>query len=183
MSNHALIVIDIQNDYFDGGKWPLHNMAQSAENAARILEHARQAGHLVIHVHHEFNVEEPPFFAPGSEGAEIHPSVEPLEDELTVLKHQVNAFHQTPLHELLKEQNVESLTIIGSMSHMCIDAATRAAADLGYLVTVVEDACASRDLEFEGKTVEADDVHAAYMSALRFAYANVVNTAQYLKGI
>ena len=63
------------------------------------------------------------------------------------------------------------------MSHMCIDATTRAAADLGFNCLVAHDACATRDVEFEGKQVAAGDVHAAYMSALGFAYAKVMPTA------
>ena len=75
---------------------------------------------------------------------------------------------------------MKNLTIIGSISHVCIDAATRAASDFGYNVTVVEDACASRDLEFKGNKIPAEEVHAAYMSALGFAYATVVETDTYL---
>src|SRR3546814_14756141 len=66
------------------------------------------------------------------------------------------------------------------MSHMCIDAATRAASDLGYRTTVVHDACATRDLEFDGQVVPAAQVHNAYMSALAFAYAKVTTADEYL---
>ena len=68
------------------------------------------------------------------------------------------------------------VVIVGAMSHMCIDATTRAAADHGYRVTVVADACATRDSEFDGRLVPAADVHAAFMSALAFAYAEVKKT-------
>lgn len=180
MSKQALIVIDIQNDYFPGGKWPLHNMENAANNAVQVLQHARGLGHLIVHVHHEFNIDEPPFFAPGSEGAQIHSCVTPQEGELKVLKHQVNSFHETDLKAILDQHGVEHLTLVGSMSHMCIDAAARAASDYGYAVTVIEDACASRDLEFGDRVVTASDVHAAYMSALGFAYADIKSTADYL---
>ena len=76
--------------------------------------------------------------------------------------------------------SLKELVVVGSMSHMCIDGITRAAADLGYGVTVIHDACASRDLEFNGLTVPAAHVHAAFMSALGFAYASVVSTDQFL---
>ncbi len=180
MSNQALIIIDLQNDYYPGGKWELHGIEQASENAVKILSNAREKNLPVFHVHHEFLMENPPFFAPGSEGANIHEALKPMDGETTVLKHQVNAFRDTNLKELLDKKGIEEITVIGSMSHMCIDAATRAAADYGYQVTVVEDACASRDLEFENKTVKAEDVHAAYMSALGFAYANVISTKTYL---
>jgi nicotinamidase-related amidase len=129
----------------------------------------------VIHVRHEFPSADAPFFVPGSEGAEIHPQVAPHEGEPVVLKHQVNAFCDTELAELLAKHGVEELVICGAMSHMCVDAGTRAASDLGYRCVVVHDACATRDQEFGGKVVPAADVHAAFMAALGFAYANVVS--------
>lgn len=63
---------------------------------------------------------------------------------------------------------------------MCVDAGVRAAADLGYSVTVLHDACATLDLEFDGVQVPAVQVHAAMMAALKFGYANVASTDVYL---
>jgi len=181
MSKQALIIIDIQNDYFPGGKWALEGADQAADNAARLLAAARQRGDLVVHVRHEFDSADAPFFAPESPGAAIHPKVQPLQDEPVVLKHKVNAFLGTNLKQTLDEHGVEALTIAGSMSHMCIDAATRAAADLGYEVTVAHDACATLPLEFNGKQVPAAQVHDSAMAALAFAYAKVVKTDDLMK--
>ncbi|CAM3846407.1 putative isochorismatase family protein YddQ [Pseudomonas reidholzensis] len=176
MSKQALILIDIQNDYFPGGKWTLDGADAAADNAARLLAAARQRGDLVVHVRHEFAAADAPFFTPGSAGAAIHPKVAPQAGEPIVLKHQVNSFRDTELTALLEQHAVQALTIVGSMSHMCIDAVTRAAADLGHEVTVAHDACATRALEFNGLTVPAAQVHAAFMAALAFAYAKVEST-------
>ncbi len=180
MSQRALIVIDVQNDYFPGGKWTLHKIEESAANAARVLDKARNDEDVVIHVHHEFQMETPPFFEPGTIGAEIHSTMTPRDGEATVLKHQVNAFLGTDLKSILDDNQIKDVTIVGNMSHMCIDAVARAASDFGYNVTVVEDACSSRDLEFKGESIAAEDIHKAYMSALGFAYAGVVSTNDYL---
>lgn len=180
MSKQALIIIDLQNDYYEGGRWTLHNINQASANAQRVLASAREQGLPVIHVHHEFEIENPPFFEPGTVGAEIHKDLTPAAGEATVLKHQVNSFQGTDLKEKLDALGVSEVTLVGAMSHMCIDAAARAAADFGYQVTVIEDACAARDLEFNGQTVPASQVHAAYMSALGFAYANVTTTDAWL---
>ena len=102
-------------------------------------------------------------------------------DEPVVLKHFVNAFRQTNLREVLEQRSITDLVVVGSMSHMCIDAVVRAAADYGYTVTVIHDACATRDLEFNGKTVAAAQVHEAYMASLAFAYASVVSADEFLK--
>lgn len=77
MSKHALIIIDIQNDYFPGGKWTLAGADQAADNVVRILAATRAKEQLVVHVRHEFESNDAPFFTPGSEGAQIHPKVTP----------------------------------------------------------------------------------------------------------
>lgn len=179
MSSTALIVVDIQNDYFPGGKWPLVGADDAADNAVKVIEAARDAGDMIVFIRHESGADAP-FFTPGSDGARLHPKVLNLENEPVVLKHFPNSFRETGLQALLEDKGIEDLVIIGSMSHMCIDATTRAAADLGYKVKVIHDACASRDLEFEGSVVPAAHVHAAFMSALGFAYAEVLSTKTYL---
>ena len=180
MAKQALIVVDIQNDYFPQGKWPLVGADAAADNAARMIQAFREAGDPVVHIRHEFTSEEAPFFTPNSEGAKLHPKVLNRADEPVVLKHFVNSFRETELKSILDEQGIKELVVVGSMSHMCVDGITRAAADFGYTVTVIHDACATRDLEFNGVTVAAVQVHAAFMAALAFAYASVVSTNEFL---
>lgn len=180
MAKQALIVVDIQNDYFPQGKWPLVGADAAADNAARLIKTFRDAGDSVVHIRHEFTSEEAPFFTPNSEGAKLHPKVLNRADEPLVLKHFVNSFRETGLKSILDEQDIKELVVVGSMSHMCVDAITRAAADFGYKVTVIHDACATRDLEFNGVAVPAAQVHAAFMAALAFAYASVVSTNEFL---
>src|SRR3954462_2732147 len=180
MSKRALVLIDIQNDYFPGGKWPLNGIESAADNAAKLLAAARAAGDLIVHVRHEFPSAEAPFFVPGSAGAQIHEKARNLEGEPVVLKHHVNSFRETDLKTLLDRHGVEEVVICGAMSHVCVDAATRAASDLGYKCVVVHDACATRDQEFEGVVVPAAQVHAAFMAALQFGYAKLVSTEAYV---
>jgi nicotinamidase-related amidase len=180
MAKQALIVVDIQNDYFPQGKWPLVGADAAADNAVRLIKAFRDAGDSVVHIRHEFTSEEAPFFTPNSEGAKLHPKVLNRADEPVVLKHFVNSFRETELKSILDEQDIKELVVVGSMSHMCVDGITRAAADFGYKVTVIHDACATRDLEFNGVTVPAAQVHAAFMAALAFAYASVVSTNDFL---
>ncbi|WLG61814.1 cysteine hydrolase family protein [Pseudomonas sp. FP1762] len=180
MAKQALIVVDIQNDYFPQGKWPLVGADAAADNAGRLIAAFREAGDSVVHIRHEFTSDDAPFFTPGSEGAKLHPKVLNRADEPVVLKHFVNSFRETELKAVLDEHGITDLVVVGSMSHMCVDGITRAAADMGYSVTVIHDACASRDLEFNGLTVPAAHVHAAFMAALGFAYASVVSTEEFL---
>ena len=129
---------------------------------------------------HEFPTADAPFFAPASPGSQIHPKVRNLGGEPVVLKHHVNAFRETELKAILDRHGVEEVVICGAMSHMCVDAGTRAAGDLGYRCVVVHDACATRDQEFAGAVVPAAQVHAAFMAALQFGYARLVSTDEYL---
>lgn len=182
-SQTALLLIDFQNDYFPGGKWELENIHSAADNGAKLLTVFREKKLPVIHVHHEFLSDQAPFFVQGTAGAEIHTSVANRNDEEVVLKHSANSFKETNLKEILDTLKVENLIIAGAMSHMCIDAGTRAAADLGYNVTVAQDACATRAQEFNGITVPAEQVHASFMAALAFAYARVEDTEVLLNEI
>lgn len=179
-SDHALLIVDIQKDYFPGGRFPLEGIEQATRNAQRVLSWFRAKSLPVIHIHHEFQDAQAPFFVPAQKGAEIHEAVAPLEGETVILKHYPNSFRETALQETLEQKQVRKLTIIGSMSHVCIDATTRAAADYGYDVTLVHDCVATRDVEFNGATVQAKQVHAAFMAALAFAYAKVVSTEEWL---
>lgn len=175
----ALLLVDVQNDYFPGGAYTLANIEAASANAAALLAHFRDAGLPLIHVRHEFAFDGAPFFRPGTPGADIHPSVAPLAGETVITKNAVNAFHRTDLQEQLQALGIDQLVIAGAMSHMCIEGATRAAADLGYKCQVIHDACATRDQEFAGRTVPAADVHATAMSALGFAYAEVKSLAEF----
>ncbi len=180
MRKRAIIVVDIQNDYFAGGKNPLVGIDKAAENAAEVIEKARADGDTLIHVRHEFTSADAPFFTAGSPGADINPVVAPRAGETVITKNHPSSFHGTGLDQMLRDNGIEDVVIVGAMSHMCIDATTRAAADSGFKATVVHDACATCDVSFDGKTVSAADVHTAMMAALAFAYADVKSAREYL---
>ncbi|MEH6627960.1 MAG: cysteine hydrolase family protein [Motiliproteus sp.] len=180
MKKTALLLIDLQNDYFQGGKWQLNGTEAATQQAAKLLALFRHTEQPVIHVRHEFLDKDAAFFTANSEGAKIHSLVSPIEGETVVLKHQINSFQHTELKQILDQQQIEKLIVAGAMSHICIDAAVRAASDYGYEVSVAQDACATLDLEFNGQSVPAAQVHAAFMAALAFGYAEVIDTEELL---
>jgi len=182
MNKRAIVVVDLQNEYLPTGKLALAGIHDALDNAARVIADARTKGDLVIHIRHESTDPDAPFFTPGTDAVLIHDTVAPAQGEPVIVKNFPNAFRTTDLKALLDDHGVDGVTVIGAMSHMCIDATTRAACDFGYKTTVVHDACATRDLEFNGQTVPAAQVHAAFMSALAFAYASVVSVDDYLAG-
>ena len=176
----ALILVDIQNDYFPGGKMELVGMMESSRKAQELLGLFRKHNLPTFHIQHMSLGKGTDFFLPDTEGAEIHESVKPLSGDMIIQKHFPNSFRDTDLLERLKSSHVTALVICGAMSHMCIDATTRAAADHGFKCTVIHDACATRDLQFGDTLVPAEQVHASFMSALSFAYAKVISLQTFL---
>jgi nicotinamidase-related amidase len=176
----ALLLIDIQNDYFPGGKMSLHEPDAASKNAAAILSEFRRHGKKVIHVQHIATRADATFFLPNTVGADIHPSVAPQPQETVVIKHFPNSFRDTTLLDALQRSDVDSLVVVGMMTHMCVDTTVRAAADLGFRCTLVEDACATKALEFAGRRVSAEQVQLAYLAALDGSFANVVSSQSVL---
>jgi nicotinamidase-related amidase len=167
----ALLIIDIQDFYFPGGKVPLVEPEAAAKNAGKVLAAFRAEGKPVVHVRHEF---EP--------GGSIHASVAPVDGEKVFTKTEVSCFNGTQVLAHLKEIGVERLVIVGMQTHMCLEAATRAAHDLCFECIVVGDACATRDLKYGDRTVPAADVHASTLATLDRTYAKVVDTEAFLSG-
>jgi nicotinamidase-related amidase len=166
MKNSALIIIDIQNDYFPGGKMVLDKAIEAADKASDMLAYFREKSLPVFHIQHESISDGSTFFLPGTEGQKINTKVKPLKNEIVIKKNFPNGFIQTDLENRLKELKIERLVITGMMTFMCVDATTRAAKDLGFHCTLIHDATAARALEFNGKSVTADQVKISFLSAL-----------------
>lgn len=173
----ALLIIDIQNDYFPGGRNPLEGPEGAAANARELLEAFRASGEPLVHVQHVWDAPDAAFMQPGTPGVEINDAVRPAEGETVIQKANPNSFLDTPLEKHLRDQGVDSVVVCGMMTSMCVDATVRAAADLGFAATVVHDACATMPLEFGGRRVPAGDVHTAFIAALGDGYAEVVSAA------
>jgi nicotinamidase-related amidase len=177
----ALVVIDIQNEYFPGGAIPLPDAEGAARRAAEAISAARGSGVRVFHVRHE-EPESDEWFVPGSRGAQTHVAVEPAEGEPVILKHHPNSFLETNLAERLAELGAARVAFCGMMTSMCVDATVRAAADHGLDAVLLDDACAAPDLEHRGKRIPADAVHAAFCGALADGIATVVSTQDFAGG-
>jgi nicotinamidase-related amidase len=179
----ALILIDIQNDYFPGGRMELVGSLEAAGAAARLLACFRKATWPVYHIQHISAQPAATFFLQGTAGVDIHHSVLPHPGEPVITKHFPNSFRDTGLLERLKVDGVDQLLICGMMTSMCVDATVRAAFDLGFGCTVAKDACATRDLMLDGETVPAKQVQIAFLAALSAVYAQIRTTDAILDGI
>ncbi len=174
--NDCLILIDFQNDYFPRGNMELVGIEEAAQNALILLNKFRKTRSPTMHIRHISTRPNATFFLPKTDGAMINQIVAPQGSEIIIEKNYPNGFRETSLLEILKNDKINNLVICGAMSHMCIDATTRAAFDFGFNCVVVEDACATRDLFFKNKVIKASEVHASFMAALSVPYAKIVST-------
>jgi nicotinamidase-related amidase len=164
------LLIDIQDFYFPGGKSALVEPAKAADNAAKLLGYFRKEKMLVIHVRHN-----------AEPGGKINDLVKPLPDEKIFSKDEVNCFKGTDLPGYLRTNKTDTLVICGMQTHMCVEAATRAASDLGFKCILVHDACATKDLKFGDKVIKSEDVQYSTLATLR-NYAKVESTEEFFRG-
>lgn len=179
----ALLLVDIQNDYFPGGAMELAGSPEAAVQAANLLRTFRSRDLPAVHVQHVSTRPGATFFLPDTPGCEIHGSVAPAPGETVFRKGYPNAFRETGLLAHLRELGVSSLVIAGMMTHMCIDSTTRAAADLGFRCLLARDACATRALAFGGAVVAAEIVQAAFLAALDGPFATVSSAGEICAGL
>ena len=133
----ALVIIDIQNEYSDKGKWTLPRFEQAAARAAHAIAAARGAGVPVMHVRHEITSTEEYGFVPGSAGAQIHSAVAPGDGEAVIVKHHPNSFLETDLAARLDALGDGPVAFAGMMTSTCVDSTVRAASDLGLEAVLV----------------------------------------------
>jgi nicotinamidase-related amidase len=172
--SRALLLIDIQRDYFRDGRHPLVGSDGAADAASSVLAGFRARSEPIVHVQHSWDEPEAAYLRPGTPGFAHDDRVAPAGDEPVVVKQAPNAFIGTDLEQRLRGDGIDQLVVAGMMTSMCVDATVRAAVDLGFGVTVVGDACAAPNLEHAGVRVPGEQVHAAFLAALADGYAEVV---------
>ncbi|HPO15385.1 MAG TPA: cysteine hydrolase family protein [Candidatus Hydrogenedentes bacterium] len=178
----ALLLIDIQIDYFPGGKFELVGSLAAGQKAAEALAHFRANHWPVIHIQHISTRSGATFFLPDTEGVMIHSLVAPLPGETVFQKHFPNSFRETPLLEFLHAQTIEQLAIAGMMTAMCVDATVRAAFDYGFSLLLLYDAMATRDLQFKGEIIPAVHIHGGILAALGSVYGQLISVAEFTLG-
>lgn len=176
----ALMIIDIQNDYFNDGALPLVNAESASKNAKLILDRFRMNSKPVVHIRHLNLEKNKSYMRPNTLGSEIHLNVKPIGDEKVINKYFPNSFIRTELLEFLNSNKIKELVICGMMTHMCVDTTVRAAKDHGFTITLIGDACATRDLEFNGQKVFAEEVQKSFLAAMNGYFSVVRTTEQYL---
>lgn len=176
----AILLIDIQNDYFPNGRMPLEKSTDACQKQQELLQASRAKQLPVIHVQHTSTLPNAQHLLPCTKGVEFHPNVLPIKNEMIIKKHYPNSFKDTNLLNHLIKHQINHLIVAGMMTHLCIDATVRAAYDLGFTCTVVSDACATKNLEFNNMLIPAQTVHHAFLAALQPLYAEVLTVKEVL---
>jgi len=163
----ALLIIDVQKFYFPNGQLPLKHPEKTSLQIKKVLETFRKNQMEVIHIKHKIQ-----------ENSEINQHVAPIKGEKIITKVEANSFNGTDLNEYLQKKNISSLVITGMQTHMCVEAATRAAYDLGYKCFLISDGCTTKDLNFNGHTIKAKDVHLSTLSTISNSYGTVLEATE-----
>lgn len=157
MPQAALIVIDVQNDYFPTGAYPLHDTQAVLERTVQAVRSAQAQGLPVVLVQHVAKGPSP-FFNADTEGVQIHPLLRAAApDAPVVVKGHADSFLNTTLHATLAALGVDSLWLCGMMTHNCVTHTALSPQAQGYTVRVLEDLCTTVD----------PMIHAIALSALR----------------
>lgn len=175
----ALLIIDVQNDYFPEGRNPLEQPEAAIKPIKNLLEYFRKQNLPVIYIQHVADAQGT-FFVPDTNGVQIHHDIKPLATETVIVKHYPNSFYETDLNHELVENGITDLIVCGMMTHMCIDTTVRAARDYGYKITLISDGCATKDLEWNGVTIPAATVQNVFMASLDQKFADVITSTEFL---
>jgi nicotinamidase-related amidase len=176
LKESALILIDCQNTYRKG-LMQLTNVEPAIIEAKKLLNHARLLKIPVLHIQHDAGPGSP--YDTSADIGKICDEVAPLNNETVITKQYPNAFIQTTLDDELKKLKINNLVIAGFMTHMCINSTAHGGFNLGYNITVVASATATRSLEAaNGKVLSAQEVQDGAIASTRDLYAAIANQVE-----
>lgn len=177
--NKALLIIDVQNDYFKDGKLPLYNADEALNNIVKLENHFLSNNQEVIYIKHIKNQKNADFFEVNTYGAELHPQLSVTQNSNIIEKQFPNSFYETNLQDILIKKKISQLVICGMMTHMCVDSTTRTAKELGFDPVLIHDATATKDLLYNNKKVAADAVQNSFIAALT-NFSNILSTEDFV---
>lgn len=176
MSEEALIIVDVQNDYFPDGNLPTCSPIETAQACAQLIKKFRQEGKEVIFVKHiikDSQEKDYPFLIKNTHGSEIHDIVKPLPTEKIVVKQEVSSFVGTDLKQHLLSKGVKKLVVVGMMIHNCVNATVYSGVAEGFPCIVVDEAVNTMDQPYDGEIVKAQDIKKAFLAGIQFGFCPV----------
>lgn len=176
----ALILIDVQKGFLDESFWGKRNNPEFEENIFQLLNYFRKSNHKIIHVQHQSKLTNSPL-RPLQSGVEFMDCAIPEENEPIFIKSVNSAFIGTDLENYLHQQELKELVLAGLTTDHCVSTSTRMAANLGFDVTLIENAIATFDREGLNKEIHsADLVHRVSLASLKGEFAKVTLIKEYI---
>lgn len=179
----ALLVIDVQNEYFSGGlpiEYP--PVSTSLPNILRAINTARATSTPVIVVQHDAP-EDSPLFAKGSEGWQLHPAIEEVAADHRINKVMADVFAGSDLKQWLSANNIDTLSVVGYMTHNCNASTIYHAAHAGYKVEYLSDATGALPYENAGGKASAEEIHRVFSTVFHSNFAAVVTTQDWIDAV
>lgn len=178
----ALVVIDVQKEYFDGAL-PITGRDQSLANICQVMDASSKAGIPRIVVQHTMPTKDLPIFQRDTGAWALHPEIAARGAELSIEKNLPGSFTNTGLEEWLRKQGVETVVISGYMTHMCCDTTARQAVHRGFKVEFLSDATGTLPLDNAGGKVTAEELQRSILAAQQHLLSEVIGTKDWLKRV
>jgi nicotinamidase-related amidase len=179
----ALVVIDVQNEYFPGGALPITHPAGHFASILRVLDAAADRKVPVVVVRHGFPNLDAPFFRPGTPGWELHAEVAARPRKHLIDKALPGSFTGTDLEPWLRERGIDTITVAGYMTHMCCDTTARQAAHRGFAVEFLADATGTLPVSNSAGSVTAEELHRSILCAQQMMISEVLDSARWIERI
>lgn len=181
-SKRALLVIDVQNEYFTG-KVPVTYPPGSLRNILRVMDVATSAGVPVVVIQHAALSPKSETFRKGSDGWQLHPEVAQRNCDVVIEKNLPGSFTGTSLEAWLRERGVDTVVICGYMTQMCCDTTARQAVHFGMNVEFLSDATGTLAFSNSAGSVSAEEMHRAILVVQQSRFSKVMSAEEWIKNL
>ena len=176
----ALIVVDVQNEYFDGGALPISYPPHSFEQIKTAIAKAQEEGIFTVFIQHTSLKENAGAFVKGSHLWEFHDEIKKIKPDLYIEKNHASSFVGTDLNYRLRTLGIDTVAIIGYMTQNCCDATARDASQLGYNVEFLSDANGTLAFSNSAGEVSAEELHRSFLVAQAFGFSRVLTLDEWI---
>lgn len=180
--NKALLVIDVQNEYFSG-KLPVTYPKDSFKNILKVIDSANKNKIPVIIIQHSKLEEDAATFKKGNHEHDIHEEVLKRDYDIIIEKNLPGSFTGTELESWLKKNKIETVTICGYMTQMCCDTTARQAMHRDYNVEFLSDATGTLDISNSAGKINAEELHKAILITQAMIFSKVMSTEEWINTI
>ena len=176
----ALLVIDVQNEYFDG-KWPVPESEAALAKIEEAIDASQRGGATIVYVQHAVLRPERGVFIPGTHGFALHPRLRPRTNDLQIVKHYPGSFTKTNLEETLRQKQIDTVVISGYMTHMCCDTTAREGFQRDFRVLFLDDATATRNGQHPTLgAVDHQELHRTTLITQASMFSQVLSTQNFI---